>query len=226
MHHSLSKATVKSSLKLCFAIVLMAFSQGALADLSAMSAIFHETPSLEHFNMCWGGGCATVSSVSISVAEWQQVADIFTQHSNSLTANAAEQERNHIALATGILETIVGIKTGTSEDKAGTFDNSAYPGQLDCNDEATNSTTYMRLLQQAGFIKLHAIEDTRTRSFFFNGWPHSTAVIREIKTGERYAVDSWFYDNGHPATIVPFALWKSGYKPADSPIGKPHLKKK
>lgn len=226
MHHSLFKVTFKFSLKLGFAIALLACSQVALADLSAMSAIFHETPSLEHFNMCWGGGCETVSSVSISASEWQAVADIFTQNSSGLTADAAEQERKNIALAIGVLETIVGVKTGTSEDKAGTFDNSAYPGQLDCNDEATNSTTYMRLLQQADFIRLHEIEDTRTRNFFFTGWPHTTAVIREIKTGERYAVDSWFYDNGHPATIVPFALWKSGYKPADSPIGKPRLDKK
>lgn len=218
--------TFKLSLKLGFAFFLLACSQCALADLSAMSAIFHETLSLEHFNICWGGGCETVSLVSISAAEWQPVANIFTESPGSFIADAAELERSHIAFAIGVLETIVGVKTGTSKDKAGTFDNSAYPGQLDCNDEATNSTTYMRLLQQAGFIKLHAIEDSRTRSFFFNGWPHSTAVIREIKTGERYAVDSWFYDNGHPATVVPFALWKSGYKPADSPIGKAHLDKK
>ncbi len=215
-----------------FPCALLAWSQLALADLSAMSAVFHETPSLEHFNICWGGGCETVSLVTISPVEWQSVADIFTENSTHLLltdslstvsfADSAELERSNIALAIGVLEIIVGKKTGTSEDKAGTFNNSAFPGQLDCNDEATNSTTYMRLLQQAGFIKLHAIEDTRTRNFFFTGWPHTTAVIREIKTGERYAVDSWFYDNGHPATILPFALWKSGYKPDDSPIGKPH----
>lgn len=225
MRRSLFNVIIKTSLKLSFAFAFLACSQLALADLSAMTAIFHETPSLEHFNICWGGGCETVSSVSISAAEWQAVSDVFTQNASGTVSDTAALERANIALAIGVLETIVGQKTGTSQDKAGTFNNSAYPGQLDCNDEATNSTTYMRLLQQTGLIKLHAIEDTRTRNFFFTGWPHSTAVIHEIKTGERYAVDSWFYDNGHPATIVPFALWKSGYKPADSPIGQPHLDK-
>ena len=205
--------------------ILLAFSQIALADLSAMSVIFHEIPNLEHFNICWGGGGETVSPFSISTIEWKPVADIFTQNSSGSIVHSAEQERNNIALAIGVLETIVGLKTGTSQDKAGTFNNSAYPGQLDCNDEAINSTTYMRLLKKAGFIKLHTIEDTRTRNFFFTGWPHTTAVIRQNLTGERYAVDSWFYDNGHPATIVPFALWKSGYKPLDSPIGKPYIDK-
>ncbi len=78
----------------------------------------------------------------------------------------------------------------------------------------------MRLMQQADLMKWHAVEDTRTRNFFFNGWPHSSAVMRDINTGERFAVDSWFYDNGAPATIVPFTVWKSGYRPADSPINR------
>ena len=134
--------------------------------------------------------------------------------------NAAE-ERAQIATAIGVLETLVGEKTGTAGDLAGTFGNSHYKGQLDCNDEAINSTTYRRLLASNGLIQLHAIEDTRTHSFFFTGSPHSTAVLREIATGECFAVDSWFYDNGHAAIIIPFALWKSGYIAADSPIGKP-----
>ena len=79
----------------------------------------------------------------------------------------------------------------------------------------------MCLLASNGLMLLHAIEDTRTRNFFFTGWPHSTAVIHEIATGERFAVDSWFYGNGHAAAIVPFAQLKLGCKPEDSPIGKP-----
>ncbi len=54
---------------------------------------------------------------------------------------------------------------------------------------------------------------------YFTGWPHTTAVIHESASGQRYAVDSCFYDNGFPATIVPFEVWKAGYIPADSPTG-------
>ena len=192
------------------------FSQPSYADIHDISRIFHSTPTLDAFEICHSGGCADVSAVSLSDEGWQQVSAVFATGAK----NAAE-ERVQIATAIGVLETLVGEKTGTSGDLAGTFGNSHYKGQLDCNDEAINSTTYMRLLASNGLMRLHAIEDTRTRSFFFTGWPHSTAVIHEIATGERFAVDSWFYDNGHAATIVPFALWKSGYKPDDSPIGKP-----
>jgi len=190
---------------------------GTQASIADITRIYKQTPKLEAFEICTGGGCAEIKPVALTNDEWKVVTAIFAEPA---PAYDAVLERKHIAEAIGALERVVGAKTGTSTDRAGTFDNSRYPGQLDCNDEAINSTTYMRLMQQQGLIKLHAIEGMGTRSYFLFGWPHSTAVIHELATGERYAVDSWFYDNGAPATIVPFASWKSGYFPADSPIIK------
>ena len=196
---------------------LLIFALNSEAAFSDISKIYREMPSLEAFNVCLGGGCAEVKQMSITPQEWIQVTNVFTKQRNE-DVSEASFEREKISEAVGELEKIVGAKIGTSEDRAGTFNNSKYAGQQDCNDEAINTTTYIRLLQYNGLVKLHVTEDTRTRNFFFNGWPHSTAVIHEIATGERFAVDSWFYDNGVPATIVPFKLWKSGYIPADSPI--------
>jgi len=195
---------------------LLAFSFNTHAALSDITQIYQQTPAVHGFNVCVGGGCAEVKNVSLTDAEWRIVTDIFT-HAGQTNA---EQERGLVALAVGAMEKIVGDKTDTATDRAGTFGNSNYPGQLDCNDEAINSTTYMRLMRQNGLIKLHEVEDMRTRNFFFSGWPHSTAVINEVATGNRFAVDSWFYDNGFPATVVPFSEWKSGYIPADSPVLK------
>lgn len=192
----------------------------AEAAVSDISRIYRETPNLGAFEVCSGGGCAEIQRVGVTLEEWQKVVTIFTTAKDAQVS--AEQERKQIAEAIGLLEKMIGIKTNTATDRAGTFDNSAFPGQLDCNDEAINTTTYMRLMRQQGLIKLHEIEDMRTRNFFFTGWPHSTAVIHEIASGQRYAVDSWFYDNAMPATIVPFELWKSGYIPADSPVGHAH----
>ena len=163
-----------------------------------------------------------LSSTSLTANEWGAVSRIFNPPAKSSLPDSAELERQNIALAIGVLEDLVGKKVGTNTDLAGTFNNSEIPGQMDCNDEAINTTTYLRLLKQNGLMPLHEIEDTRTRNFFFTGWPHSTAVLHDIKTSERYAVDSWFYDNGHAAAIVPFAQWKANYQPEDSPIGKKH----
>jgi hypothetical protein len=201
--------------RLFFSFLLIGFSANIHAAISDITRIFRQTPQLNQFEVCQGGGCAQSNQLAISETEWKSVAQIFRPKA----INAAE-ERVQISKAIGALELIIGAKNGTSTDLAGTFDNSDFKGQLDCNDEAINTTTYMRLLKSNGFMLFHEIEDTRTRNFFFTGWPHTTAVIHDTKTGERYAVDSWFYDNGHAATIVPFAQWKANYKPDDSPIGK------
>lgn len=188
----------------------------ANAAVSDISRIYREIPTLAGFDVCFGGGCAEIEHVSITAEEWQKVTAVFDAANDLQTS--AEQERKRIAQAIGLLENIVGLKIGTSQDLAGTFNNSDHPSQLDCNDEAINTTSYIRLMLASNLIKLHAIEDMRTRNFFFTGWPHTTAVIHEKLTGQRFAVDSWFYDNGAPATIIPFDLWKSGYIPADSPL--------
>lgn len=195
---------------------LLCLTQVALAAFDDIQRIYRQTPQLNQLEICQGGGCANVLQAALDDADWHSVTMLFAE-----PVNHAAEERARISEAIGLLEQLVGYKTGTSEDKAGTFDNAAYKGQLDCNDEAINTTTYLRLLKQHGYMLLHEIEDMRTRNFFFTGWPHTTAVIHEIASGERFAVDSWFYDNGYPATIVPFTLWKANYYPEDSLIGKP-----
>ncbi len=200
-----------------FCSVLLVCCSSAFAEFDDIARIYRETPSLNHFEVCQGGGCAKFNLLSLSQADWQPVNNLF----QGQLVETAEMERKVIAEAIGLLEVIVGYKTGTYKDRAGTFDNADYANQQDCNDEAINSTTYMRLLKQAGYIRFHDIEDLERRNFFFNGWPHTTAVIRERATGEQFAVDSWFYDNGHRATIVPLSVWEDDYQPADSPIGKP-----
>lgn len=192
-----------------------AFIPVAYADGVTITKVLAQSPSLKGFEFCHGGGCAYVNNVALTPEEWAKVVAMFRP-----MPTTAEEERNCIANAIGLLEKVVGAKTGTDNDRAGTFGNSSIPGQLDCNDESTNSTTYMKLMLRAGLIRFHEILDTKTRNFFFNGWPHTTAVIREKQSdpalSKTYAVDSWFYDNGKPAVIIPLSVWQSGWKPHDT----------
>ncbi len=185
----------------------------ALADATEITRVFHQVPTPDHFEHCHGGGCASVMTVELSDDEWETVYEVF-----AFPAEDAAVERQNIAWAIGLMERIVGPKTGTATDRGGTFGNSNFPGQLDCNDESVNSTTYMRMLAAAGMLQYHQILDIRTRGFFLNGWPHTTAVIGEIDGGNQFAVDSWFYDNGVPPEILPFNIWLNGWKPENGPV--------
>lgn len=183
----------------------------AQADADVMTHVLKQTPTPQQFTFCWGGTCAGTLQVSLSEQEWNEVRALFAPEPAS-----AEAERETLKLAIGLLERLVGTKTDTTTDRAGTFGNSAYPGQLDCNDEATNSSSYLRMMIDDGLLRFHRVLDTSTRGGFLIFGRHSTAVIMETASGEKFAVDSWFFDNGQPAVVLPLATWQNGWKPAQS----------
>jgi hypothetical protein len=129
----------------------------------------------------------------------------------------AAAERRQIATAVARLEQTIGPKTGTRGDLGGTFHGFGREGQMDCIDEATNTETYLRLLEAAGHLRHHRVVGTATRGFFVRGWPHTAAVIEERAGGARHVVDSWFHDNGVPPELVPLTDWEAGWRP--SPAG-------
>ena len=166
------------------------------------------SPSPERFSVCYGHGCRDIALLGLSAAEWHRVR-------NRLTPPPADavEERHRIADAIALLENLVGERTGTSRDIGGTFPGTGKSGQMDCTDEATNTTTYLKMMAGNGLLHWHTVDENAVRGFFIFGWPHITAVIRETETGQRYAVDSWFHDNGAPPEILPLKTWRSGWRP-------------
>lgn len=165
-------------------------------------------PEPGRFSVCQGGGCGDVRELALSPAEWASVAALF----HPPTRDPA-RERLRIAQAIAKLERILGPKTGTAADLGGTFPGLGRAGQMDCIDESVNTTTYLLLLERAGLIRWHTIENRVTRGYFLFGWPHTTAVIRERRSGSRYVVDSWFGNNGSLPHIIPLKPWRRGWRP-------------
>lgn len=129
------------------------------------------------------------------------------------STNAAE-ERAAIAHSVAALEQVVGRQTGTDRDLGGTFPGAFKTGQMDCIDESTNTTRYLQLFAQRGWLRWHSVSQPATRLPLPLGWwPHTTAVIHERATGNEYAVDSWFEPNGRPPHIVDLTRWRRGWKP-------------
>ncbi len=150
-----------------------------------------------------------IEPVVLTEENWSAVEALFDPESG-----AADEERSRIATAIGLLEQFVGRMTGTSGDLGGTFEGFGLPGQLDCIDESTNTTNYLKMMRNRGLLKFHEITDTHTRGYFLYGWPHTAAGLRETASGAIHIVDSWFYDNGEPAVILPLQRWKEGWMPA------------
>jgi hypothetical protein len=180
----------------------------ALADVFVRSDIITD-PAPGKFSVCHGFSCAQVTQVGLNDAQWFAVTSVF-EHA----AATPEEERAQIAQAIGKFETIVGVLAGTSGDLGeNSISGLDLSGQMDCIDESTNTTTYLRILVKAGFLRWHRVEDRVTRGWFLFGWPHTTAVVSEREGGRRWAIDSWFFANGHPPAVAPLEVWQRGWRP-------------
>lgn len=165
-------------------------------------------PSRAKFTVCFNYGCSSTKEIKLSEAEWAEVAALVQTQ-----APTAEAERKQLAAAVAKLELIVERYTAT-KDLGGTLKNVNKSGQLDCMDEATNTTTYLVLLEQQGFVHFHKTQTTAWRgAIIVSHWPHTTAVVRETATQADYVIDSWFRDSGVMPDIVALAEWKAGWKP-------------
>lgn len=172
-----------------------------------------ETPRPDRFSVCYRHSCRSSRQTGLTAAEWRTLQALFTPP----PADAAG-ERRRIKRYIGMMETLVGPRTGTQDDLPGTFRGSFQEGQMDCIDETMNTTTYLTLLIDAGTLRFHRLRPSARRGLFISGggWKHASAVIEETATGQKYAVDSWFYKNGVPPEILPLEAWLNEWNPPPS----------
>ncbi len=202
-------ALLTRSLTLLCALLLAGCTNTASPD-RFLTKYADPDPSLEAVLICHGYGCKRQDTVDLRLA-WPRLTAAMAE-----PAPDAATERANIAVTIAAFEAEVGARLGTDEDVGGTFVGFAMPGQLDCIDETSNTTTVLELLDGAGLLVWHQVRGPMSRFFVYNGWPHTTAVIVETATGEAYAVDSWFHDNGEPAEVVPLEQWVAGWGPEET----------
>lgn len=161
------------------------------------------------FEVCHGSGCKQRTPVSLTPEQWDQVRAVFAD------ARDPAEERAAIARSVALMERLVAKPAGTGRDVGRNLVAGDQGGQLDCVDEAVNSTTYLRMMATGDLIRFHDVAFPAHRGGILRA--HNTAVIRDRTSGERYAVDSWFYDNGVPPAVVALQTWRNGWQPGDSP---------
>ncbi len=158
------------------------------------------------FPFCSDHGCEVQQTVHFTAQQWAEIVGPLAEPS----ADAAA-ERQAVAEAVGRYETLAGLQTGTSVDDGGTH---TFPGrrQQDCVDESVNTTRFLTMLDKAGVLHFHQHGHPVHRAFA-GGFSHMTATLRALDGSGTWAIDSWFWDNGHPAEVVPLDTWLAGWNP-------------
>lgn len=172
----------------------------------AMAAHGNANPKPSSFVVCHGRDCRIETRVKLIGDEWQRIVNLFPRDS-------ASEERESIRTAIGLLEKMTGRLAGTNGDVAGTGGGAFSQGQMDCEDETMNTGTYLTMLEKDGLLRFHNIIGRAHRGVFFNRWPHRAVQIEEKRSKKVFVVDSWFHDNGQPAEIVEYDVWKDGWWP-------------
>ncbi len=161
-------------------------------------------PHGNRISVCHGYTCRIVTSVTLSAAD----IDVIAGELRRGTPDAAA-ERAAISRAVQAFERLVGPRIGTAHDLAGMQFGRGSPGQMDCIDEATNTTGLLVFLAEHGFLQHHQVREPASRGYFFDGrYPHATAVLAVDGSGEKWAVDSWPRANGEPPVILPLSEWR------------------
>jgi hypothetical protein len=158
--------------------------------------------------VCHAYGCRMQTPFRFTDAD---IAALGSLMAKTRKADSPHEERRAVAYAIGWMERRTGDVIGTSADRPGMdFTASGDPTQQDCVDEATNTTSYLLILERNGLLKHHSVGTPFSKENLLRGiagWPHWTAVLKETANGQRWAVDSWIYANGENPAIVEAEKW-------------------
>lgn len=181
-------------------------SRGLIITLALLMGVPTAEASLSsgRITVCVDYGCDYTRTADIRSDEWRLVEEILAE------SESADAERMALAEAIGALEQIVGSKVGTAEDAPrNASPNTRIIGQLDCISESINTERYLQLLASNNLLRHHRVAGRKVRHrWIFD--THWTAVIEEIDSGAKFAVDSWHGANGEPAVIQQLSAWDRG----------------
>ncbi|MCV6574204.1 MAG: hypothetical protein OIF58_00555 [Cohaesibacter sp.] len=193
-----------------FALLSLILSlAGCMAQMSENPERWVETtkmrmPTEKALYICHGFGC----KLNYAFQPNAQDLEIVTQIMQDGQATA-EAEREALGKAIQYFETRLGPLIGSDKDKGGLdLTSSGIAGQMDCIDEASNSTSYLLYLQMHDLLTHHRVSSPVARGFFLDGrYPHATSVVRQKQGKRHYAIDSWVKDNGVFPVIMPLEAW-------------------
>lgn len=187
---------------------------GGLLLLASLTAAADQRVSV-----CFNYGCYAQAEVVYREAQLSEVRALLA------APRDAAHERERIALAVGRLLGWAGEQTPISADRGGNYADDGVHGKMDCIDHSTTTTRLLRLIEGRGWLHHHQVLEPagRRRYVIFD---HYAAQIEERgpdgfeqlngRAPARYVVDSWFFDNGQPAAIMPLARWLAGESPHGS----------
>ena len=166
--------------------------------------------------VCFNYGCVSQAQVEFDDGQLSEIGALLA------APRDAAQERQAIGQAIGRLLGWAGTQSPIAADRGGNVADGGVSGKMDCIDHSTTTTRLLQLIERHGWLRYHRVGEIVLRRRFLL-FEHYAAQIEEVPTSDansgksagQFVVDSWFYDNGQPAAVMPFARWLAGDDPDD-----------
>jgi hypothetical protein len=165
----------------------------------------------ERITVCYNYGCYAQAVVVYSDAQLAELGVLMR------SARSAQEERAALGEAVGRLLGWAGKQSPISADRGGNYADDGVDGRMDCIDHSTTTTRLLHMIDRQGLLRYHRVLEPALRSTLLI-FLHYSAQIEE-KDGPadappaRYVVDSWFFDNGHPAAVMSLESWLARESP-------------
>jgi hypothetical protein len=160
-------------------------------------------PTTERVVICHGFACKFRTLIGFGANDQAELRKIMAKIAT------AEAERAAVAKAVAWYGKRIAPEAGTAGAKArATAESSGDSAQFDCVESSLNTTSILLMLQQLGLLHYHRVEPYVSRITL--SWVHSTAVLTDLKTGQKWAFDTWVRNSGEPPDVRPLGDWYRG----------------
>lgn len=193
------------------ALLLWGIQQSQAYDTAielAFTEVSLKLPTIASVTVCHGFGCTYRTEIGLGNGDRAKLAALLAAGRAS-----AEAERRAVATAVAWFDRRVGPHVGTTGRiaRAG-FLTRTGPGQMDCIDTSRNITSLLLILDLLRLMKRHQVDTPVARGLLVDGRGlHATAVLRETRSGKKWAVDNWTRNYGERPDVLPIERWMTEY---------------
>jgi len=183
--------------------VALELDSGVVQTLEQLSLV---VPDPANPVVCHGFGCAYRTPILLRNVDKAQIKKLF----GAAAAKSPEGERKALAATMAWFEKRVAAEAGTATAKARAgLGHAGDPSQFDCLDKTSNTVGVLAVVAEMGLLRHHVIDAPVSRGFIIGGLPHTTAVVRERKSGQKWALDGWTHNNGELPDVLRLEEWRA-----------------
>jgi hypothetical protein len=158
-------------------------------------------PTINRVVICHGFACKFRTVIAFGPNDHAELRKIMTK------VTSPQAERVAVARAVAWYEKRIAPEAGTAGAKARSTE-SGDPSQIDCVESSLNTTSALLMLQRLGLLRYHRVVSRMLLDFAH--FVHSTAVLTDLKTDQKWAVDTWVRNSGELPDVRPLADWYRG----------------